>query len=600
MHEPSMNTTSCDITATFQQIDSWTDLTEQRRRDLRSALACAVEIAKPHALELSCTHLNELLYRKTPAAYGLAAKRFANIVSALRAILRRLGRHAPTSIAGPDGLEADWQRLMALLPTRERQLGLIRFAKFCSASGIAPDQACQDSLQAFEVWLRECTITDDIPGLVRRTGSNWRWAAAKVAGWPQAWLQRASARDWYSLPLSAYGSGFAEEAEAHLARLGQAATSLLDEIDITDLDAVARVGRLRPLKPRSIDTARHHIRIAAAALVLGPARVEPARLTSLRHLVQPIDHAVRIMDYHWNRAGKRPTQQLTGIADQLLRIARQCAHSPPQEIRLLEGLRRKVKPPEQTSMIEKNRQRLIALLAPRNRAMLLHFPDELLRRASATDLPPAQAGRMALFAIALEMLLVCPMRRQNLAELRLDRHLHRPDPTRNLITHLFVPGSEVKNGEALEWPIPHDTARRLQLYLTRFRPLLAEAGNPFLFPGTGVKPKSAHDLGVQLSALIAREIGVAFNLHLMRHFAVVTFLDANPGQYEIVRRVLGHRSVKTTVNFYAGLEANAAARLFSDAVADSRTASKTEAEAQFRTMRRTARRVVTLGLGAAA
>ena len=105
---------------------------------------------------------------------------------------------------------------------------------------------------------------------------------------------------------------------------------------------------------------------------------------------------------------------------------------------------------------------------------------------------------------------------------------------------------------------------------------------------------------MQLSALIAREIGVAFNLHLMRHFAVVTFLDANPGQYEIVRRVLGHRSVKTTVNFYAGLEANAAARLFSDALADSRTASKTEAEAQFRTMRRTARRVVTRGLGAAA
>ena len=143
----------------------------------------------------------------------------------------------------------------------------------------------------------------------------------------------------------------------------------------------------------------------------------------------------------------------------------------------------------------------------------------------------------------------------------------------------------------IDWPISPDTTRRLQLYIERFRPILAAPGNLFLFPGTGVKAKSAHDLGVQLSALVEREIGVKFNVHLMRHFAVVTFLDANPGQYEIVRRVLGHRSVATTIAFYAGLEANAAARQFSNALADSRAASQREADAQFRPKRRVARKI---------
>ena len=212
-HSPDEHGTPPSVAEITAAIDGWSDLTDQRRRDLRSALACTVEIAKPHALELSCACLNELLYRRPPAAWGLAAKHFANIVSALRYILRRLDRHAPGSVAGLDGLSPDWRALMALLPTHERQLGLIRFAKYCSASGIAPERVAQECLESFEAWLLNWTITDEIPGLVRRTASNWRWAAKTITGWPQVQLERASGRDWYSLPLAAYGEGLEDKAE---------------------------------------------------------------------------------------------------------------------------------------------------------------------------------------------------------------------------------------------------------------------------------------------------------------------------------------------------------------------------------------------------
>ena len=38
------------------------------------------------------------------------------------------------------------------------------------------------------------------------------------------------------------------------------------------------------------------------------------------------------------------------------------------------------------------------------------------------------------------------------------------------------------------------------------------------------------------------------------------YLESNPGGYETVRRVLGHKFMKTTTDFYTGLETRSAVR----------------------------------------
>ena len=43
-----------------------------------------------------------------------------------------------------------------------------------------------------------------------------------------------------------------------------------------------------------------------------------------------------------------------------------------------------------------------------------------------------------------------------------------------------------------------------------------------------------------------------------RHLAGYLYLRQNPGGHEVVRRLLGHRSITTTVQFYAGMETTAA------------------------------------------
>jgi hypothetical protein len=40
-------------------------------------------------------------------------------------------------------------------------------------------------------------------------------------------------------------------------------------------------------------------------------------------------------------------------------------------------------------------------------------------------------------------------------------------------------------------------------------------------------------------------------------------LKHDPGNYELVRRVLGHRNIQTTIDFYIGLETLEATRMFS-------------------------------------
>ena len=45
-------------------------------------------------------------------------------------------------------------------------------------------------------------------------------------------------------------------------------------------------------------------------------------------------------------------------------------------------------------------------------------------------------------------------------------------------------------------------------------------------------------------------------------------LKADPGNYELVRRVLGHRSSTTTRNFYIGLETLEATRQFGEIVTE--------------------------------
>ncbi|WP_048861566.1 site-specific integrase, partial [Acidisphaera rubrifaciens] len=159
-------------------------------------------------------------------------------------------------------------------------------------------------------------------------------------------------------------------------------------------------------------------------------------------------------------------------------------------------------------------------------------------------------------ALAIELLIMAPIRMANLSGLRCGVHLLRG---RDGGVTLALAGHEVKNRMPFEVRLPDDTARLLDLYEAHYRPLLNAAGGDWLFPGRRPDaPKSSEGFRQQIQRCLRVRCGLAFHPHLFRHAAAKLILEDNPGAHGQVQRVLGHKTMATTLAYYTGMEAQAA------------------------------------------
>ena len=105
----------------------------------------------------------------------------------------------------------------------------------------------------------------------------------------------------------------------------------------------------------------------------------------------------------------------------------------------------------------------------------LEAPRELSRQVDPGKGDMAERNRMRLRVFG-------PPTRQKPRGLRLDRHLNSQSSgtwCRHPPRHS---AREVKNKIPLEFELPPDVVRILELYLQKFRPLLATDGSSYLFP----------------------------------------------------------------------------------------------------------------------
>jgi site-specific recombinase XerC len=59
---------------------------------------------------------------------------------------------------------------------------------------------------------------------------------------------------------------------------------------------------------------------------------------------------------------------------------------------------------------------------------------------------------------------------------------------------------------------------------------------------------------------VRKYAGVEVSPHKFRHLAAKVVLDDSPGAIELVKQLLGHENLKTTTNFYSGIDTRRAAR----------------------------------------
>jgi integrase len=163
-------------------------------------------------------------------------------------------------------------------------------------------------------------------------------------------------------------------------------------------------------------------------------------------------------------------------------------------------------------------------------------------------------------ALAIELLLNAPLRIQNLASIDLDRHLPEVGGRGHQAVHLRFPAAEVKNSNDLEFPLMTESVELLKIYLDEWRPLLTSGASRLLFPGkVSGQNKGKGALSSQIKELVHSYTRLDMPAHRFRHAAGKIFLERHPGQYEVIRQLLGRRDISTTIALYAGAESATAA-----------------------------------------
>jgi hypothetical protein len=110
--------------------------------------------------------------------------------------------------------------------------------------------------------------------------------------------------------------------------------------------------------------------------------------------------------------------------------------------------------PGRRGLTETNRTRLRQFDDRKNILALVRLPNELMRQARRQRSLQRGAVR-AQMAVAIEILLMAPVRMFNLTNLDIEQNLVRPGQGKAL--HIVIGAEEVKNREPLEYPLPPES-----------------------------------------------------------------------------------------------------------------------------------------------
>ena len=172
----------------------------------------------------------------------------------------------------------------------------------------------------------------------------------------------------------------------------------------------------------------------------------------------------------------------------------------------------------------------------------------------------------AQLAVAIAILTVAPVRLANLNMIRLGTNLIKPGGSASQYWLVF-PDHDVKNRVKLEHRLPDHVTQLIDEYVREFWPALLRGRNDdFLFSGKSRGSKNRLIFSRQITERIAKATGLRITVHQFRHAAGALILRARPGEYQLVRQLLGHRSIQTTMNAYVGLDSIQASEIYGNIV----------------------------------
>lgn len=530
-------------------------LGKERKRDLISGLNRVAKVInrEPATVPADPTWLQPRIAAVTPARNGITPKSWSNIISNAQAALRHLGITAARTRDLSD-LSEEWRAVwLSLLASKDHSLarGLGRFVRFLDKNNVGPHDVIEEHIDLFHEALTLNELRKDPAESALQALYAWNRSVAKVPTWPKTRLAPPRSDRNFVLPHDELPSTLVAEIDAAMHRL-----SALDPLDPDS--------PRRALRPATITSRRGQLFRFASAL--RHAGVESAKIQNLSDLVS-LAHLEKGLRWILARQGNQVSQGISNLAHCLRMIARHVVKLEGRPLNDVETLLGKLIKPRRIGMTTGNRDRLRVLQDEQTLARLYQLPNRLWQRARSTAIS-YKALLTSEEAIAIELLIYCPIRRKNLTELHLERDFLKPGNGR---VFLQLGETRTKNGRVQSFELPPDLSFWIDTHIKERAGLLCPATSPFLFPKRdGSAPMGGQQLGKRISARIRKELGIDVHPHLFRHLSAMVLLREQPGHYELVRRILGHAETSTTYNSYVALEADQATRQLAAAITRSR------------------------------
>jgi integrase len=528
------------LAAVLASLERNRSISDIRRRDLRSAVnrVARLHCDEPARIRLDIPAISQRLASVMPVAAGFSHKTFANVRSDFLAAVRTSGV-MPTPPPAKTPMSPSWSKLMAGQSSKRVRLGLSRFARWCSGKGIDPAQVSDAALEEFIDSVKRMTLHRKPNELHRNVAGIWNEVTEKSRSHLRRVVvpsfRRATKRvAWTGLPQS-----FRNDLEAYLNWCGGS-------------DEFAADARWRALAPQTVELQKNHVHAAVTALV--GSGISPKTIKSLGGLVT-IENFKRILRRRHDMVDGRENVFNRDLARTLIEIARRWVKAStvrPEELKRLAGKL----PAPPSGLTDKNKATLRQFDDPSNLRRLVELPDRLWAEVKRDKMPSLLKAQAAL---AIGMLCYMPIRPQNLWSLRFDEHIFLHEG-RGAVSSLELPAREVKNRTELAFDIPAHLAKMLIEYRNRITPKAIGRRPDRLFIKADGTAKNQWSVSWLIRTYIRKRAGLQLSPHQFRHLSAKVALDAEPGSFETVRQLLGHKSLDTTVNAYAGISSRRAAR----------------------------------------
>lgn len=532
-------------------ITSATDLSEETRRHWRSSL---LGIAK------AFDQPPELI----PARYSAVRARMAALHYApLNWVPKTLANHRSNAKAAliwfakekdvlPHGvaLSPAWDRLRIQLTDPSTRYRLMPLMRFCSGVRIEPGAVDEGVIDRYMDHRAHTTTRASDAASRRILARLWNAGISAIDGWPRQRLVeppvKAAEGPWWD----DFPNGLRTDIEGYLA----------------GLDRIRRNkagNRIRPCKLSTITTRRREL-IAAVRMAV-KVGVPLASLTSLRALIHP-DVVEKVLDGYWRGDGEIPTAYTINLSCRFAALAHVIGGFDDDDLRRLGDARFALEQHREDGMTPKNLALIRCVLTDDVWSRVTRLPDELIRQARLERHAPVRAAVLAQIAVAVAILTIAPIRLGNLASIRLGENLIKPGgPQSNYF--LTFNKYDVKNRVPLQFKLDDVVTAIINEYVHDFRPALMRGTNAdWLFPGGGSEHKEKISFSTQIVDRVEKSTGLRITVHQFRHAAGALILKHRPGEYELVRRLLGHKSVQTTIKFYLELETTQASEILADLV----------------------------------